>query len=219
LNEEMFHSARIDEVLDAITAIQTIEAARPLSVIGFSLGGNFALRVGLQGPAAGIQPQLCLGISPVLVPAHTLAALDEGPRAFKRYFLSKWRLTMDKKVAAWPQRYDFTRHKRLGSFVEMTRAFVEDHTEFDTLEAYLGAYTLTPAQLIASPTPLALITARDDSVIPFADFEGLGARGSIVSFQSTAYGSHCGFIHNWQLDSWAETQALRLLQQHAPASP
>ena len=51
LNEQMFHSARIAEVLDAIRAVQIIETAQPLSVIGLSLGGNFALRVGLHGPA------------------------------------------------------------------------------------------------------------------------------------------------------------------------
>ncbi|MDB5988221.1 MAG: alpha/beta fold hydrolase [Nevskia sp.] len=215
LNEQMFHSARIDEVLDGVRAIQTIDAAKPLSVIGFSLGGNFALRVGLHGPAAGIQPRLCLGISPVLVPWHTLIALDEGPRVFHRYFLGKWRLTMDKKSAAWPERYDFTRHKRMTRFTELTRAFVEDHTEYATLDDYLAAYTLTPAQLIASPTPLALITARDDSVIPFADFDGLSKRGAVVSYQPTDHGGHCGFIRNWQLDSWAEAQALLLLQQHA----
>lgn len=223
LNEQMFHSARIDEVLDAIRAAQLIETAQPLSaassmplsVIGFSLGGNFALRVGLHGPRAGIHPLLCVGISPVLVPGHTLSAIDQGPRVFHRYFLSKWRQTMDKKAAAWPGRYDFTRLKRIDSFTEITRAFVEDHTEYDTLENYLAAYTLTPPQLMASPTPLALMTARDDSVIPLADFDGLSENDTVVSYLATDYGGHCGFIQNWRFESWAEAQALRMIEVHA----
>ena len=52
LNEEIFHSARLGEVLDSIRAVQALDGGTPLSVIGFSLGGNFALRVGLHGPAA-----------------------------------------------------------------------------------------------------------------------------------------------------------------------
>jgi predicted alpha/beta-fold hydrolase len=215
LNEQMFHSARIDEVLDAIRAAQLIEPAQALSVIGFSLGGNFALRVGLHGPAAGIHLRICIGISPVLVPGHTLSAIDQGPRVFHRYFLSKWRQTMDKKAAAWPGRYDFTRLKRIDSFTEITRAFVENHTEYDTLDQYLAAYTLTPPQLMASPTPLALITARDDSVIPFSDFDGLREHGAVLAYLATDYGGHCGFIQNWRFESWAETQALRMIELHA----
>ena len=48
LNEEMFHSARMDEVLNAFHAVRRFDTAPKLAVIGFSLGGNFALRVGLQ---------------------------------------------------------------------------------------------------------------------------------------------------------------------------
>ncbi len=217
LNEDMFHSARIAEVLDAIHAVQRFEPARPLSVVGFSLGGNFALRVGLHGPAAGLEPRLCMGISPVVVPGNTLIALDQGPAVYHRYFRRKWQQTMGKKATAWPGRYDFSQLRQLKSFTAITRAFVEAHTEFATLEDYISAYTLTPELLMASPTPLAIITAHDDSVIPIADFEGLREAGSMVSFQATAHGGHCGFIENWKLDSWAEAQVLRLLTLHADA--
>ena len=71
LNREMFHSARFDEVLEAIAAVQALDATQPLFVIGFSLGGNFALRVALRGPAQGIKPKLTIGISPAINPAAT----------------------------------------------------------------------------------------------------------------------------------------------------
>src|SRR3546814_20301453 len=58
LNRDFFHSARINEVLGTIKAVQAFDTATPLYVIGFSLGGNFALRVGLQGPAAGLHPPM-----------------------------------------------------------------------------------------------------------------------------------------------------------------
>jgi len=212
LNEGMFHSARMAEVLGGIRAIQALDAARPLSVIGFSLGGNFALRVGLQGPAAGVHPALCIGVSPVLVPGHTLIGIDQGTALFQRYFLKKWRETMDRKSAAWPGRYDFSRHKRMDNFTEITRAFVEDYTEFSTLDEYLGHYTLTVPMLTDSPTPLALMTAHDDTVIPIADFEGLSARGSVVAFDASPHGGHCGFIRNWRMESWAETRIQGLLE-------
>ncbi|MDO9451729.1 MAG: alpha/beta fold hydrolase [Stagnimonas sp.] len=205
LNEGMFHSARLAEVLGAIQQIQQLDdSGTSLQVVGFSLGGNFALRVGLHGPAADIHPTLCIGISPALNPGSTLIAIDNGPQLINRYFLDKWHKTMDAKARAFPGRYDFSQHKNLRNFTEITRAFVATHTPFPDLDAYLGQYTLRPGQLMASPTPLAILTAEDDSVCPPADFEGLSLSGNLRHYLATARGGHCGFIRNWKLESWAD---------------
>ncbi len=214
LNEGMFHSARLAEVLGAVRQIQALEQhTLPLQVVGFSLGGNFSLRVGLHGPAVGITPKLCIGISPALNPGSTLRAIDEGPKLINRYFLDKWRKTMDAKAKAFPGRYDFSPQKRLRNFTEITRAFVATHTEYPDLEAYLGQYTLRPAELLCSPTPLAILTAQDDSVCPPADFEGLQTKGNLKHYLATPRGGHCGFIHNWKLDSWSDALIARWLAQ------
>jgi len=211
LNEELFHSARMDEVLGAMRAIRQLDGGGPLAVIGFSLGGNFALRVGLQGPAAGVTPALSIGISPSINPGATVHAIDSGPLLFRKYFLRKWRKTLAAKATAWPGRYDFGPYAELKSFVETTRRFVADFTSFPSAEDYLAAYTLTPQMLMASASPLALFTARDDSVIPFGDFAGLEARGSVVRYRATDHGGHCGFIENFALDCWTEKQVTELL--------
>ncbi|MDB5968951.1 MAG: alpha/beta fold hydrolase [Hydrocarboniphaga sp.] len=215
LNEEMFHSARMAEVFGAIRAVQVLDAAPALFVVGFSLGGNFALRVGMQGPAAGVYPKLSIGISPAIHPRHTLEAIDSGPRIFHGYFLDKWRLTMDLKSEAWPGRFDFTRHRGSKNFIEITKFFVEDYSEYETLEDYFERYTLTPQMLMDSAAPLAVITARDDSVIPIVDFDGLYVRGSVLAYDLTAHGGHCGFIEDWALNAWTESRVLQLLRQAA----
>jgi predicted alpha/beta-fold hydrolase len=212
LNYEPFHSARMAEVLGAIRAVQRFDGARPLVVIGFSLGGNFALRVGLQGPAAGVTPSLSIGISPAIDPGATLHAIDTGPLLFRRYFLGKWRKTLQAKQQAWPGRFDFGPYAGIKSFVETTHRFVADFTEYPSSEAYLGAYTLSPAMLMDSPTPLALITAQDDPVIPIRDFAGLEARGSVICYDAPPRGGHCGFIENLAMECWAERRVLELLQ-------
>ncbi len=212
LNKELFHSARMGEVLDAIDAIRRIDSTAALYVVGFSLGGNFALRVALQGPARGISPRLTVGVSPSIDPGATLRAIDEGPLLFRWYFLDKWRKSLAAKKAAWPD-YDFTSYRSLRSFVDATARFVADHTEYPSYEDYLAQYTLTPRMLMDSPAPLAVITAVDDPVIPIRDFAGLEARGSVVSYLETAYGGHCGFIENLGMDAWAERQVLQLFEQ------
>lgn len=213
LNEGMFHSARLAEVLGAIRQIQRqYGSGLPLQVVGFSLGGNFALRVGLAGPAVGVAPTLCIGISPAVNPGSTLRAIDDGPRLINRYFLDKWRKTMQAKASAFPQRYDFSGQTSLGNFTEITRAFVLAHTEYPDLDTYLAQYTLTAAHLMASPTPLAILTAEDDSVCPPADFRGLTESGNVRHYIATPRGGHCGFIQNWRFESWADKVVLGWLR-------
>jgi predicted alpha/beta-fold hydrolase len=211
LNEELFHSARIAEVLGAVKAIERIDPTRPLFVVGFSLGGNFALRVGLRGPEHGVRPDLAVGVCPSINPGATLRALDAGPAFFHRYFIEKWRRTLVAKAAAWPQRYDFSAELAMTNFVDITARFVERYTEYGVLEKYLAAYTLTPELLRASKAPLAIITAQDDPVVPYADFHGM-ADTPELRFLAPKYGGHCGFVEDFRLRSWAERRILELFE-------
>lgn len=213
LNQELFHSARIDEVLGAIRAIGRIDPIRPQFVVGFSLGGNFSLRVGLHGPGRDVTPELAVGICPAINPGATLQALDRGPRLFHAYFLKKWRRTLQAKAAAWPQHYDFSDVMGLTSFTDITARFVERYTEYGGLDKYLAAYTLTPEVLQASRSPLAIITAQDDPVVPYADFHGITDRDGL-RFLAPKYGGHCGFVENFRLRSWAERRLIELFDQH-----
>ena len=213
LNEELFHSARLDEVLGALQAIHRLDSTRPVFVVGFSLGGNFALRLGLRGHERGVAPNLAVGICPAINPGATLHALDTGPKLFHKYFINKWRNTLVAKSAAWPGKYDFSDVLGLTNFTDITAKFVERYTEYGQLEKYLAAYTLTPDILQASRSPLAIITAQDDPVVPYADFHGLQDRAGL-RFLAPKYGGHCGFVENFRLRSWAEHRVLELFEQH-----
>src|SRR5262245_53924055 len=68
LNEGVFHSCLLDEVIGAVADVQRRFAPERLSVAGFSLGGNFALRVAAAGPQRGLQLARAIGICPVLRP-------------------------------------------------------------------------------------------------------------------------------------------------------
>lgn len=210
LNREFFHSARIDEVLGAIKAVQAFGNKMPLYVIGFSLGGNFALRVGLHGPAAGIEPRLAIGISPAINPRATMQAIDDGPKLFRWYFSNKWRDTVRAKKAAWPDT-DISGLLEGRNLMAITAVFAERQTEYGALDPYFAEYTLDHEMLYASPTPLAIISAHDDAVVPIADFIGLQTQRSLHACELTHYGGHCGFIEDFALNCWAERRVLQWL--------
>lgn len=211
LNELPFHCGRIAEVIGAIRTAQRLTPKGPLYCIGFSLGGNFALRVGLFGPDSGVRPRLCIGISPVINPDASLHAIDGNRLVYCNYFLNQWHNTLRMKARAWPGRFDFSSLLKSRNLIEATRIYATEFTEYGCYEAYLQAYTLSADMLTKAATPLAIVTAMDDPVIPYSDFTSLRESGSLHALLTPTHGGHCGFIENWRMHSWLERSISELI--------
>lgn len=207
LNEELFHSNRLPEVVGAVGAIQARAPRLPLSLVGFSLGGNFALRVGARAAHAGLSIARIVAICPVLDPAVTLAALERGPALYREYFLLKWRRSLRLKQAAWPGRYDFSALVGERSLTNMTARMVAEYTGFADLRAYLAGYAIVGEALAALAVPSRLITSADDPMIPADDLSRL-ARVPALSITLTRHGGHCGFIDRLGAPSWIDRELL-----------
>ena len=69
---------------------------------GFSLGGNFSLRVAIRAPDAGIDLRKVVAVCPVLEPANTMEALELGWFGFRQYFVRKWKRSLLAKEACFP---------------------------------------------------------------------------------------------------------------------
>ncbi len=193
LNPGLFHSCRIAEVVGAVRRIQQLAGSTPLSLVGFSLGGNFALRVGARAGAAGLDLHRIVAVCPVLDPAVTLEALERGPALYREYFLFKWRRSLRSKQAAWPDRYDFSGLAAERSLTSMTAHMVAEHTDFPGLEAYLAGYAITGPALEPLATQSRIITSLDDPMIPPAELDLLH-HVPALAITVTRRGGHCGFV-------------------------
>ena len=211
LNEEIFHSARIQEVIDAIAQVARDVGANDLFVGGYSLGGNFALRVGLQG--ASVLPTLrgTLAVCPPLNPSHTMLRMEAGPPMYIRYFERKWRHSLRKKRELFPGLHGFADEVLSLPMRALTAWMVESHSEFETIDDYFNAYRVSDEALAASPVRAHLLMAADDPVIPVEDFEGLN-RLPNVDLELHARGGHCGFLQNWGMQGYAEEWFVRTLE-------
>jgi uncharacterized protein len=215
LNRELFHSCRLPEVQGSIRRLQEMFAGKPLHLIGFSLGGNFMLRVAAQADA-GLEIANVIAVSPVLDPGATLAALEDGFRPYHRYFVRKWLASLFKKQAAWPGDYDFTEFARVPDLRLLTEQLVVRYTEFASLDEYLNGYAITGDQLAKLNVPSSLITAHDDPIIPIAGLEKL-AQPAALSVIVTRHGGHCGFLENLVAPSWVERRIVAQLASALPA--
>lgn len=210
LSREIFHSARIDEVVAAVAEAARRFADGPVYLGGYSLGGNFALRVALRARAAGIALDYLFAVCPAIHPPSVLSAIEAAPRFYHAYFMRKWRRSLARKQSLYPERYDFAWAER-ASMRELTAGLVERHTAFGSIDAYLHAYSLAGDRLAALDVAGAILVAADDPVCPLTDYQGLRLPASI-ELCITERGGHCGFIRNARLDSFAEDFILQRLE-------
>jgi len=207
LNRELFHSCRLDEVVGAIGQLQQLLPAHALSLAGFSLGGNFMLRVAASAPRHDLQIAKAIGISPVLDPAVTLDALESGWSLYHWYFVRKWTRSLRLKEKYWPGSFDFKDLLASGDLRRMTRELVLSHSDYQAVEDYFSGYALTGDRLRELIVPSTIVTSLDDPIIPATDLERL-AQPAALKIITTPTGGHCGFFEAFAETAWLDRLVL-----------
>lgn len=203
INTGIFHSCRLDEVVHAVKDIQQRLGARNWALSGYSLGGNFALRVGLAAPSAGLSLRQVVAVCPVVSPANTMKSMEDGPRAYESYFIRKWARSIKLKQRLFPDDYEYEEWHELGSLRERTGFMATRYYEFESLEQYFDGYSIADDRLAALQIPTTILMSEDDMVVPVSDFLDLPDNESIELLVSQ-FGGHCAFLKNWKMESWAD---------------
>jgi predicted alpha/beta-fold hydrolase len=212
LNRELFNSTRLAEVIGAIGAIIDSQKPQPVFLAGFSLGGNFALRLGLQGHEAGVKLTAVAAVCPLINPAKTTARLEDTLPLYHHYFVKKWKRSLQKKLALFPDLDCPGILLQCRSLRAMHDHFVPRHTNYPTTTAYFSAYTLTGEMFTHMAVPCHIIAADDDPITTTADLDTIG-RPPSLSFCRTRHGGHCGFLKDFALRSWADDELLRFFSE------
>ena len=107
LNQGIFYAVLLEEVFQAVRQVCMNAGGKPVFLVGFSLGGNFALRIARrthQDPIKNLWH--AVAVSPVLDPAKSTLKIDQYP-LIRIYFLRKWLRSLKKKQRLFPDVYDF----------------------------------------------------------------------------------------------------------------
>ena len=203
LNEDLFHSNRLDEVVSAALDVARRIPARPLLAAGYSLGGNFALRLALRAADAGLPLAAVAAVCPLVDPARTMDSMERALPVYMRYFEHKWRRSLRRKRALFPQAHDSDDATLRLRMRDLTRWLVERHTEFDTLDAYFDGYSIAGDRLSGLRVPAHILMAADDPVIPLDDFARLRLPAE-ATLEIAPHGGHCGFLQDVALRGFAE---------------
>lgn len=212
LNEGLFHSNRIDEIVDAVRAIAARWPGLPLSAAGYSLGGNFVLRLALRARSHDLPLQRVAVVCPLLDPARTMEAMETGLPLYVRYFERKWRRSLARKRDLFPGTHTFADEVLNLRLRALTEWMVLRHTDFATLDEYFDGYAVAGERLRDLPIPVDILMSADDPVIPLRDFEPVAGFPNI-QVELAAHGGHCGFIENARLDGYAERWVVARLSE------
>jgi uncharacterized protein len=210
LNEGIFHSCRLAEVCGAVGALRSELSLPAPWLIGFSLGGNFMLRVAASGDARVPALSGVVAVSPVLHPDSAMRAMEQGWQVYQRYFVYKWLRSLRRKRSLWTADLVDEEFFRLRDLRHMTAAMVARHTNFPTLSDYLEGYAVTGERLATLAAPAVVLASRDDPIIPAADLARL-APHPLLRVVTTARGGHMGFIHSPFVESWVNAFVAREL--------
>jgi predicted alpha/beta-fold hydrolase len=210
LNVGLFHSCRLAEIVGAVRSLQSRYPRHELSCVGFSLGGNFGLRLGARAASEGLDIAHIVAVCPVIDPARALQRLDHGPVWYRRYLMGRWRRSLLKKSAAWPSRYDFDHMLQMSSLTQMADHFVRRYTDFRSLDRYLRGYTLVGDTLRNLDVDAWLVTSTDDPIIPVEDVDRLPSLPNL-KITRTRFGGHCGYQDGNRGPTWLERRIERTL--------
>ncbi len=213
LNRALFHGALTEEAALAVGNIARLFSEGPCYLIGFSLGGNFALRIALRqshAPIANLREIFC--ISPVLDPYKSTLEVDSGFSLYLRYFLGKWKRSLREKQRRFPDLYHFDDILHHDTLMGLTEAIMPYFTEYESYRVYFDHYTLTGNALEPLTFPVTIFIAEDDPIIPVKDFRLLPHNRCLrISFQK--YGGHCGFLDPFPWGCWYERRIARSIEQ------
>jgi predicted alpha/beta-fold hydrolase len=209
LNKGIFYAVLLDEVFQGVTQAALLAENLPVFLVGFSLGGNFVLRIIRKSGDSPIENlRHAVSISPVLDPQKSTTKIDRIP-IIRDYFLKKWRRSLKKKQQLFPSLYDFDSVFSHKTLQEVTDVLLSKYSNYGSSRDYFKAYSVLNNAIENITVPTTIITAADDPIIPVEDFSDLHTN-DLTNIAIQSYGGHNGFLKRLTLESWYEQQLVDL---------
>ncbi len=216
LSPMLYHSGLTVDLHYVVRELIERDRLPQLFLIGFSMGGNQALKfAGELGNAAPKELRGICAISPPIdLEACSRAIARRENWIYEIRFLLSLRRTMREKNKFFPGQYDLSRLKSIKHLWDWDDAMQPYNGFRDAMDYYAQASSLPFIPRIR--IPVLIIQAVDDPFIPFDSFtDPRLATNPSVSLLASRYGGHVAFCGQRQPDedrAWAENRAVEFCQ-------
>lgn len=221
LSAGLFHSGLTEDARHVIDELTRDMGVRSIAVVGYSLGGNLALK--LAGEYGSHPPDALIGvaaISPILEIGACVRALEKRSNILYQWnFVRELKKRMVRKEQFWPGRFDLARLAAIRTVREFDDVYTAPHFGFRDAEDY---YHRCSAMRIVDRVrvPALVITAEDDPFVPSEPFRDPAVTANpSIELRVCRHGGHCGFIADASEGDdgyWAEKQIVEFVSvRHA----
>jgi uncharacterized protein len=207
LSETMYHSGLTSDTLEIL---QHIRRERPgsLFLVGFSLGGNVALKLAGELGANKLLAGVCAVSTPIDL-AVCVRTLDRpSNRLYARRFLTRLKERIRAKSKVSPHLYTTEGLDRIRGIWEFDDKYTGPLFGFGNAETY---YRTQSSQHFLSQirTPALVIHAKDDPIVPPEVYDHPAfSSNSYLELITTEYGGHLGFLSRDKPRFWVDGVAL-----------
>ncbi len=195
-----YHSGRSEDAAAALAEIAHIAPHTPVTLVGFSLGGNIALK--LAGELEG-RPCGYLDSAMAVCPPADLAAcsrqIQKRPNTlYDQYFVNRLLEQLEARRHALPREHvrPFARAPR--TLWEFDNLFTAVVCGFGTADNYYATASSLPV-LSRIQLPTMVLASRDDPMIPPSALESAKLPPA-VRLHMTDHGGHLGFVGRGGVD-------------------
>lgn len=215
LTPGLYHSGLTADPLAVIKELATVDGITRLGVVGYSLGGNLAVKLaGEIGEGSSLPVRAAVAVSPTIDLERCVRAIERRSNyPYQWNFVRNLRGRMRRKAQAWPASFDLTALGGIWSIRRFDEVYTAPHHGFaGASDYYFQASAVRVVDRIRIPT--LILTAKDDPFVPPEQFlEPPVNTNPHVVVRVEPFGGHCGFIARGTGgdEYWAESSAVAFL--------
>ncbi len=223
LTPTLYHNGLSEDYGKIIQELTEQDGCRHIWLIGYSMGGNLALK--LAGELEQALPCLrgVAAVCPNIQPATCVRALQRTSNwIYHQYFLRSLKRKLQHKARLYPGKWDLSHLPSIRTMWEFDDIYTAPDGGYQHAEDY---YTQSAAQQVLHTIqcPTLIVAAQDDPFIPYSIFEIPSiAQNSHIQMLAPIYGGHCGFFQRQDPNEdpfWAENRILDWIQHQLENEP
>lgn len=207
LCETMYHSGLTSDTRFILEQIREVHGA-PIFLVGFSLGGNVALKLAGELGATELLAGLCAISTPIDLAACVRTMDKRSNYLYARRFLDRLKSRVRRKSKLAPHLYSVTGLEDVKSIWEFDDRFTAPLFGFGTAANYYATQS-SAGYLDAIRVPTLVICAKDDPLVPFEIYRHPAfARNPAFTLVTPKHGGHVGFLSLRKPRFWIDHTAL-----------
>ena len=210
LNKDFFRATDIQTLIEAVEFIGKKYQDNEIHLIGFSLGGNIALRISACESINFLKSTVV--ISPVIDPEISMRAMDNTSWILKKYFVNKWRRTLRRKMRLH-NISNVEESLRYKDLEKMTEFFTKNFSPHKNVKELFAGYAITQDTINQIKNNTLIYSSVDDPCVPIKPLYSLDQTNN-VKFKPQQYGGHCGFIDDFKFNSSVYEEIVNKLSEN-----